>query len=109
MKVPIAQRSWSLGEVTDYFGGYVASDVHFDLGAMDLRKSGTSFAVPIIIIQGNKDLDTPVELARSYFDSVTAPLKVFVALPNGGHTALVYDRSDFLSALNEHALPLTRR
>lgn len=97
---------YSLGDFVSYFGGYAASDEQFDLGAMDLRKSGTSFALPIIVIQGGKDLDTPVELARSYFDSVTAPHKVFVTLPDGGHTAVVYDRTSFLAALNEHVLPL---
>jgi pimeloyl-ACP methyl ester carboxylesterase len=97
---------YSLADFVSYFGGYAASDEQFDLGAMDLRTSGTSFALPIIIIQGGKDLDTPVELARSYFDSVTAPRKVFVTLPNGWHTAIVYDRTSFLAALSEHVLPL---
>jgi pimeloyl-ACP methyl ester carboxylesterase len=95
----------SLGDFASYFGGYVASDEQFDLGAMDLRKSGTRFALPIVVIQGAEDLSTPIELARSYFESISAPRKAFVALPNGGHTALVYDRASFLAALNQHVLP----
>jgi pimeloyl-ACP methyl ester carboxylesterase len=96
----------SLGDFATYFAGYAASDEQFDLGAMDLRKSGTQFARPIFIIQGAEDYDTPIELARSYFESITAPSKEFVALPNGGHTALVYDSANFLAELNARVLPL---
>jgi pimeloyl-ACP methyl ester carboxylesterase len=99
----------SLGDVARYLGGYVASDEQFDLGAMDLRKSGTSFELPIVFIQGAEDLDTPIELARSYYDSITAPHKELVALPNGGHAALVYDRATFLTELNLRVLPLLRQ
>ena len=96
----------SLSDVASYVGGYVASDEHFDLGAMDLRRSATSFALPIVIIQGAEDYDTPIELARGYFDSITVPRKEFVALPNGGHTALLDDRADFLAALETYVRPL---
>ena len=98
----------SLADVRSYFGGYVASDELFDLGAMDLRTSGRDFAVPIVIIQGEEDYDTPVELARPYFDSITAPQKTFVTLADAGHTALVDNADAFLAALNEHVLPLAR-
>jgi pimeloyl-ACP methyl ester carboxylesterase len=96
----------SLSDVASYFGGYAASDEHFDLGRMDLRRSGAEFAVPIVIIQGAEDYDTPIELARAYLDAITAPSKVLIALPNGGHTAFVYDRTSFLAALDQHVRPL---
>ena len=98
----------SLSDVAGYVGGYVASDEHFDLGAMDLRRGATNFALPIVIIQGAEDYDTPMELARGYFDSITAPRKEFVALPTGGHTALVDDRANFLAALETYVRPLVR-
>ena len=96
----------SLGDVASYVGGYVASDEQFDLGAMDLRKGGTRFALPIVIIQGDEDFETPVELARDWLDAVSAPRKELVTLPNGGHTALVYDCTSFLAELNARVLPL---
>ena len=73
---------------------------------MDGERHGV--AVPIVIIHGAEDFDTPIELARGYFDSITAPAKEFVALPDGGHTALLYDRASFLAALNERVLPIVR-
>ena len=96
----------SLRDVVGYFGGYLASDEHFDLGAMDLRKHDATFAVPIVVIQGGEDYDTPIELARGYFDSVSAPRKEFVTLPRGGHTVLIDDAASFVAELHEHVLPL---
>jgi pimeloyl-ACP methyl ester carboxylesterase len=98
----------TLGDVASYFRGYFASDEHFDLGAMDLRKSDTNFALPIFVIQGAEDFDTPAELARGYYDAIVAPRKEFVTLPNGGHTALLDDRASFLAELNARVLPLAR-
>ena len=96
----------SLADVRNYFGGYAASDEQFNLGSMDLRKRSRDFALPIMIIQGAEDYDTPVELALAYFDSVSAPQKEFVTLEDAGHTALIYNSGAFLSALNAHARPL---
>jgi pimeloyl-ACP methyl ester carboxylesterase len=98
----------SFADVGSHLSGYFASDEQFDLGAMDLRKSGTEFAMPIVIIQGAEDYATPVELARSYFDSISAPTKEFIVLADAGHTALVDNAGEFLAAFNERVLPLAR-
>ena len=81
----------------------------FDLGAIDLRTKGRSFAVPIIIIQGGEDYGTPVELARSYFDLVDAPYKRFVVLEGAGHTALTEDSDRFAAALDEYVRPIVEK
>ncbi len=96
----------SLGDFMSYVGGYLASDEHFDLGAMDLRTSATRFELPIFVLHGAEDYDTPIELARDYLGSVAAPSKELVVLPNGGHTALVDDRAAFLAELNARVRPL---
>jgi pimeloyl-ACP methyl ester carboxylesterase len=93
---------YSLADARSYFDGYLASDEHFDLGAIDLRTMGRRFAVPFIIIQGGEDYGTPVELARSYFDLVEAPYKRFVVLDGAGHTALTDDSDRFAAAMDEH-------
>jgi pimeloyl-ACP methyl ester carboxylesterase len=98
----------SLADVSSHLRGYLASDAQFDLGAMDLRRSGKEFAVPIVIIQGAEDYGTPVELARSYLNSITAPKTELIVLEDAGHTALVDNAGAFLAALNASILPLTR-
>ena len=52
---------------------------------IDLAKLGTRFAMPVYMLQGEADLVTPPEVSRPYFDSLTAPEKVFIPLPRTGH------------------------
>jgi pimeloyl-ACP methyl ester carboxylesterase len=52
---------------------------------IDLRKLGTRFAMPVYLLQGDADLVTPPEVSKPYFDSLTAPRKVFVPLARTGH------------------------
>lgn len=68
------------------------SFIHFEGMAMsgpgekiDLPALGTSFAVPIYIVQGQEDLKALPELAKSYFDTIHAPQKQFIAVPGTGH------------------------
>src|SRR5688500_4560377 len=75
---------------------------------MDLRTSPRECAVPIVIVQGAEDVDTPIELAQAYLDSIAAPSKSLVPLKRGGHTALVDDAEAFARALSEYVLPLAR-
>ncbi len=52
---------------------------------VDLPALGTSFAVPIYIVQGQEDLKAVPELAKSYFESIHAPQKQFIIVPGTGH------------------------
>jgi pimeloyl-ACP methyl ester carboxylesterase len=97
---------YSLRDVGSYLAAYIASDEHFDLGAVDLRTEGLHFALPVFVMQGADDFSTPVELAREYFDLIVAPQKSFVALEGGGHTALIDMPERFLATLNERVRPL---
>ena len=65
--------------------------------------------MPVIIIQGGEDYGTPVELARSYFDLITAPYKRFVVLDGAGDTALTDDSGRFAAALDEHVRPIVEK
>lgn len=52
---------------------------------IDLRTLGTTFEMPVFLLQGDEDLVTPPEISRAYFDSLTAPTKAFIRLPRTGH------------------------
>ncbi|WP_395400275.1 alpha/beta fold hydrolase [Pseudoduganella sp. UC29_106] len=52
---------------------------------VDLPKLGTSFKVPFYLLQGEEDLLTTPDVARRYFDSISAPQKEFILLPRVGH------------------------
>lgn len=52
---------------------------------IDLRKLGTTFAMPVYMLQGEADLVTPPAVSKAYFDEIRAPKKEFVVLPRTGH------------------------
>lgn len=73
---------------------------------VDLAPLGAKFDVPVIIIQGSKDLVTVTALAADYFDGISAPHKEFVVLQGRGHLALFTDPDAFLATLVGHVRPL---
>lgn len=64
---------------------------------VDFRSSALSFTIPVIFIQGQTDHVTPTSLVEAYERSITAPRKVLVRLPGGGHNA-VFAMSDVFLA-----------
>jgi pimeloyl-ACP methyl ester carboxylesterase len=95
---------YSLGDVASYLQGALVSDEHIDLSAVDLRARGRVFALPMFVIQAEDDYLTPLAVARAFLDTVDAPYTAFLTL-RGGHNALLDNRDEFLSLLNEHVRP----
>lgn len=97
---------------------YAASDdlsfMHFwgptltgPLTKIDLPAVGTTFAIPIFIIQGQEDLTASPELAKAYFDSMKAPRKQFYLVPGTGHDDSATSLALELKVLIEQVRPLT--
>lgn len=55
------------------------------LQRIDLPALGTRFALPFFLVQGSQDLLTVPDVARRWFDSISAPGKRFVLVPRAGH------------------------
>lgn len=55
------------------------------LSTLDLPKLGLDFKIPVYLVQGAEDLVTVPEVAKRYFDAISAPRKEYVLLPNTGH------------------------
>jgi pimeloyl-ACP methyl ester carboxylesterase len=62
----------------------------------DAWQLGLAFAVPMIFIQGDRDMYSPTEDVREYVDAITAPSKALAILDGGGHSC-VFMREQFLS------------
>ncbi len=52
---------------------------------VNLFESATRFSVPVILIQGEKDLLTTPEITHDYFDQIEAPEKKLLLVPDAGH------------------------
>lgn len=97
-----------LKDVAAWFRGQGFSIDHLydEMFAWSDLEAPAPFEVPVVIIQGGDDIQTPTVLARRYFDKLQAPSKQFVVVPGGGHSMVIAMPDAFLAALEEHARPL---
>jgi len=58
---------------------------HGMFSRLHLRDLGADFAMPVFLIEGEEDLVTAPDVARSYFDFIRAPKKAYRLLPATGH------------------------
>ncbi|TYA74705.1 alpha/beta fold hydrolase [Seonamhaeicola marinus] len=68
-----------------YFAGFEKIGIKSMVLGIDYKRSGLNIKIPIYLIQGEQDILTPKELTKPYFDSITAPLKKYILLPNAAH------------------------
>ena len=104
---PAAEASYESGEEYSYLQ-FVGLKGDGMLSNVDLPKLGLAFDIPVFLVQGSEDLVTTAEVAKRYFDSITAPQKEYVLLPNAGHdpnAALIDAQYDILK---KRILPLLK-
>ena len=53
--------------------------------SINFLKNNLEFKIPVYFIQGEKDMSTPMESTKLYFDKLKAPEKNYVLLPNTAH------------------------
>ena len=95
-------------ELRDYFRGMTSSVDHFGeaIDRDDLPSLGTDFALPFFVFQGALDHVTPVAPVKAYVDSLRAPRKELVLIPNAGHNVMTLQSDEFLGLLVQRVRPL---
>ncbi|HEX4242713.1 MAG TPA: alpha/beta hydrolase [Steroidobacteraceae bacterium] len=89
------------GSGNDYY-----ATLHPTLSGWSLERDvGTRMAVPYVLIMGRFDWQTPIPLARQYYEEVCAPYKAYVELPNAAHVAMLEQPGLVTVALVEKVLP----
>ena len=76
--------------------------------AWEARDFGLTFKVPVFIFQGDHDLNTPIALARAWFDQIRAPHKAFEVIAGSGHNTLAFS-GQVLALLDKDVRPLVAR
>lgn len=61
----------------------------------DLNEMGSEYEFPVYYIAGSDDYAVPQELAKKYYDTVTAPDKEFVTVENTGHSMFMDNPEEF--------------
>ena len=104
---PKAEADYEAGE--DYsFLNFVGMHGDGMLSQVDLPKLGTDFAIPMFFIEGAHDLLAPPEMARRYYEAISAPEKDWVLLEHSGHDPNQEVVDAEYKLLREKVLPLTR-
>ena len=67
--------------------------------SFDAHRFGTRFEVPIYIITGTSDVMAPTELTEAWLETIEAPQKALVTLPNAGHGVFATAPEAYLNAL----------
>ena len=78
------------------------------ISALDAKRLGGEFSVPVFVIQGAEDFTTPTSLAKTYLNSLHAPRKAFATIDGAGHFAVFTKQDVFLKELRARVLPLIR-
>jgi proline iminopeptidase len=73
----------------------------------DIRSLGRNFKAPIVLIEGENDLNTPTELAREWLEEIQSPKKVIEVIAGASHGALAF-HDEILALRERHVLPLAR-
>ena len=78
------QAAYTAGEDYSYLQ-FVGMKGDGMLSHIDLPALGTTFPMPIFIIQGQEDLLTMPTVSKAYFDRIKAPTKKYILLDKVGH------------------------
>ncbi len=70
------------------------------------RAPNGAFAVPMFFFQGAEDITTPTELLESYVQSIAAPQKQLMLVPDAGHAAAIVASEQLLLYLRRQVRPL---
>ncbi|MGV9266422.1 alpha/beta fold hydrolase [Kitasatospora sp. NPDC003701] len=74
--------------------------------AFDDRADGTRFELPFFLFQGDRDVLTPTDRAKRFFDDVQAPVKEFALIEDAGHFASFRRPDRFLHLMLTRVRPV---
>jgi pimeloyl-ACP methyl ester carboxylesterase len=72
----------------------------------DFSTLGPDIQTPVFVMQGADNDTAPTPMAEAWLDRITAPQKLFVAIPIAGNHAIETHTEAFLALLNEHVRPV---
>lgn len=104
----ISSPEHKVRDIMDIFKGmdYSFEEMYHDMLHYDITELGFRFELPFFIFQGDRDIITPTETAKMYFDKLEAPYKEFVLIREAGHLACFARPDQFLEELIQRVRPL---
>ncbi|MFI6848556.1 alpha/beta fold hydrolase [Kitasatospora sp. NPDC050467] len=112
MKSVVMKSLWfsplhSLGELGTLGKGMKLSERILPATAgFDDRADGTRFDLPFFVFQGDRDVLTPTNRAKRFFDDVQAPVKEFALIEDASHFASFQHPDRFLELMLAKVRPV---
>ena len=102
---PAARYNAPLVPPPNYDGGLLEAQqaTWHETWSWEASTLGTRFDVPMVIVQGEVDINTPTSVTREWFDTSDAPGKVFEVVPGAGHNVILF-HAQLLDLLERHVL-----
>jgi pimeloyl-ACP methyl ester carboxylesterase len=108
LKTVVARSLWLSPSHSLRDMGHVLKGMRFserivpETAAFDDWADGTRFDLPFFIFQGDRDVLTPPDLAKRFFDDVQAPVKAFGLIEDASHFASFRHPDQFLRLMLTH-------
>ncbi len=105
---PLPSTDFSAQDRDALMKGFMFSGMQLykEFCAIDLPALGLDFEIPMFCIMGQYDQQTSMELAKVYFDAITAPQKKFMCIEGCHHFVQMNRPDDFLVPLLECLRPV---
>ena len=106
VKPILKSGEYSLPDIIGYIIGYkfVLKAMWPEVGAINFKKTHTHFEVPIYILDGRLDKNTPSDLVEEWFNLIEAPVKELHWFEQSGHNPLFDEPEKFKALLREKFL-----
>jgi pimeloyl-ACP methyl ester carboxylesterase len=111
IKSVLFSREYNLFDRINYFRGIFGSMKILwpQLFAIDLFTSVTEFKIPVYLLEGRFDHESPSEIAERYFNIISAPLKELIWFENSAHLPNSEEKNKFNKILVNKILPAIRK
>lgn len=101
-------RPWDM--VQNLMGGFFTIfRLWKELLTWRLEDDGLRFTMPVLILQGMEDMQTPTPLVEEVFPKLQAPAKSLLLVPEAGHVALLTHMDLCLAEIRRFLLPALGR
>lgn len=92
-----------------HFVGHKKMGISAMNARVDFLEDGLEFKIPVYFAQGEKDILTPPEITKAYFDKLKAPKKEYFLLPEAahGHNQAVVDTQ--YRIVKDYILPIIEK
>ena len=105
LKFALTSPDYTLRDIGYFLGEHDWPALQRELNSFDIVRYGARFEVPVILIEGRHDWQTPSVLAERWIAGVSAPEKKYFWLEHSAHSPMVDEPDAFTRVLVDEVLP----